>query len=179
MNTVYQHAEFISGRQSGSLLCHISEDNKYTGFLSFLRLIGCLYFKKHFSAIVSLRSVETPQQLLNSFPSSSSEEQHKAWYNAIRSIVSDRITNEEERMPSTTAMWRHWMRLCWIAKMWQGSTKQNPFCDLPPPEVCGWLKDDDGTCTFDWECPEVLSHVKETIDFLTKGCSCKKGCQTK
>ncbi len=36
--------------------------------------------------------------------------QHKTarmlcWYDDIRSIVSDRITSEEDRMPSHTSMW--------------------------------------------------------------------------
>ena len=44
LNTFYQYAEFISGKNSTGYLCHITEDSKRTGFLSFLRLIGSLYF---------------------------------------------------------------------------------------------------------------------------------------
>lgn len=80
LNTFYQHADFISGNQYSGRLCDISEDSKHTGFLSFLRLIGCLYFKKHYSAVASLKSVETPQQLLNSF-ALHPREQHETWYN--------------------------------------------------------------------------------------------------
>lgn len=105
-------------------------------------------------------------------------EQHKAWYSEIRSIVSDRITNEEERMPSLTSMWRHWLRSCWVAKMWSNSIEEDPYQGLPPPEECGWCLDESGAYTYDWECPEVVSKVKDTINFLTKGCSCKKGCKT-
>lgn len=40
----------------------------------------------------------------------------------------------------------------------------------------GW-KLDEGVYTVDWECPDVQSNIKQTIDFLTKGCACKKnGC---
>ena len=92
--------------------------------------------------------------------------------------MSDRITNEEDRMPSLTAMWRHWLRSCWVAKMWHNSTEEDPYNDLPSPEVCGWCKSEGGVYTYDWECPEVISRVTDTIHFLTKGCSCKKGCQT-
>ena len=150
------------------------------GYLSFLRLVGCLYFKKHYSAVVSLKSIETPTQLFNSFPSCSNNahEQHTVWYNAIRSIVSDRITNEEDRMPSATAMWRHWSRSCWVAKMWCNSTEENPYNDLPPPDECGWCRNESGGYVCDWECPEVQRRVTDTIQFLTKGCSCKKGCYT-
>ena len=48
LNTFYQYAEFISGKNSTGYLCHITEDSKRKGFLSFLRLIGSLYFKKHY-----------------------------------------------------------------------------------------------------------------------------------
>ena len=32
---------------------------------------------------------------------------------------------------------------------------------------------------FDWESPELQKQVQDTIGFLTKGWSCKKGCRTK
>ena len=157
---------------SNGLLCHNSEDNKAAGFL---RIIGCLYFKKHYSAVVSLKSIETPQQLLHSFPPDPEVDQHKAWYNAIRSIVSDRIMNEEERMPSLTALW---LCSCWVAKMWYNSTEEDLYDELPPPELCGWCKDEGGDYTCDWEWPEVIKRITDTIDLITKGCSCKNGCQT-
>ena len=111
----FQHAAFITGsKMVGELSSAGDVSNNY---LSFLRLIGTLYFKKHYSAVVSLRSTETPQQLFNSkqSPTGAPKQQHEQWYNDIRAIVSERITNEEERMPSLTSMWRHWLRSCWIA----------------------------------------------------------------
>ena len=55
---------------------------------------------------------------------------------------------------------------------------KNPYSELPSPEKCGWLKLEESTYSFDWECPKIQSQVKDTIDFLTKGCSCKKGCHS-
>ena len=79
---------FITGKNSKVFfLSYISEEDKHTGFLPFLRLVGCLYFKKHYSAVVILTSIETPEQLLNSFPFGSDEEQHQNWY--------DKITNSQ------------------------------------------------------------------------------------
>ena len=75
-------------------------------------------------------------------------------------------------------IWQHWRHSCWVAKMWHNSTEEDPYNDLPPPEQCGWCKDEEGDYTCDWECPEVIQRVTDTIDFLTKTCSCKKGCQT-
>ena len=84
----YQHAQFITGKNCKGFLSYTSEENKHTGFLSFLRLVGYLYFKKHYSAVVNLTSIETPEQLLNFFPFGSDEEQHQKLYDKIRSIVS-------------------------------------------------------------------------------------------
>ena len=101
---------------------------------------------------------------------------HLEWYNSIRAIVSDRITCEQDRMPSHTSMWRHWQRSCWIAGMWSNSSEEDIEDSLPPPEECGWKKANDGSYTVDWECPRVQRQVQDTIEFLTKGCSCRSGC---
>lgn len=82
-------------------------------------------------------------------------------------------------MPSHTSMWRHWIRSCWVAHMWSNSSRENIRESLPSPETCGWKKNSDGSYAFDWECPDVQKKVRDTIDFLTKGCSCKKGCLSK
>ena len=177
LNTFYLHADFSSGKHITWILHYNSEKDKNVGFLSFLRLVGCLYFKKHYSAVVSLKSIETPQQLLNSFPlcSQTADKQHKAWYTEIRSIVSDGITNKEDRMPSVTSLWQHWLRACYVARMWQ-NLKKTLYYALPEPEECGWQRNESGGYTIDWECPKVQRRVTNTIQFLIKGCSCKKGC---
>ena len=180
LNTLYQHASFITGRESYGHLSDTSEERRSRGYYSFVRLIGCLYFKKYYSAIVSLRNIDTPQQLLQSFPAGGNiRQQHKEWYNTIRSIVSDRITNEEDRMPTLTSMKRHWLRSCWVLSMWWSSSEQDPFSKLPKAESSGWTKcAETGEYTIDWECPVVMSKIQSTIDFLTKGCGCKRGCST-
>ena len=66
------------------------------GFLSFVRLIGTLYFKKHLSAFVALKCVQTPVQLFNSIAGHTIEERYELWYRNIQGIVSDRICSEEE-----------------------------------------------------------------------------------
>ncbi len=72
-------------------------------------------------------------------------------------------------------MWRHW-RSCWIAQMWFNSFKEDIHDSLPQPDLYGWTKNNDGNYVLDWECPSVQKLVLETITFLTKGWSCKKGC---
>ena len=40
------------------------------------------------------------------------------------------------------------------------------------------MKGTDGVYSIDWEDPEVQNKIRGTIDFLVKGCTCKKGCKT-
>ena len=54
--------------------------------------------------MVSLKYVETPQQLFNSKPCTSADEQHRLWYDDIRTIIGDRITTRNEGMPSHTSL---------------------------------------------------------------------------
>ena len=172
----FQHASFITGDRMLGSLSDTAENTKSFGFLAFLRLIGTLYFKKHYSAVVSLKGLETPQQLFYACTECDPKERHLEWYNAITAIVGDRITSEQERMPSHTSMWRHWLRTCWVACMWSNSSEDDLQGLLPLPDDCGWTKLPDGSYTLDWECPDVQQQVQDTINFLTKGCSCKKGC---
>ena len=62
--------------------------------------------------------------------------------------------------------------------MWHNSHLPDMYTSLPQPENCGWLCNDDGTYNIDWEAPEIIERVKNTIEFLTKRCTCKKGCRT-
>ena len=61
--------------------------------------------------------------------------------------------------------------------MWQKSTDRDMYASLLPPEHSGWKKDNEGY-EIDWEDNHVISKITGTIKFLTKGCSCKKGCAT-
>ena len=71
LNVFFQHAEFINGVQMPGCLSETSTTNKKSGFLSFIRLVGTLYFKKYLSAFVSVYGFDTPNQLFNSFVDSS------------------------------------------------------------------------------------------------------------
>ena len=178
LNVFFQYADFICGpRLHGSL--HDTANTKQS-FLSFLRLIGCCYFKKHLSAFVSLFNCETPVQLYNSLnPSLPCEERHELWLKNISKTVSDRILHEEERVPSQTALWRHWLRSCWVSSMWRNSPLHDLYSNLPQPEDSGWFRQPDGSYCIDWEAKEVLARLERNIDFLLKGCGCRKGCKSK
>lgn len=79
------------------------------GFFSFLEINRSTVLQETFCSLVSLRGIETPIQLFNAHIQSdnNTKTQHLLWYDDIRGIVSDRITCEQEWMPSHTSMWRH------------------------------------------------------------------------
>jgi len=63
--------------------------------------------------------------------------------------------------------------------MWRHSPESDIFAQLKAPEQSGWKQEENGSYVFNWDSPELQKQVQDTIGFLTKGCSCKKGCKTK
>ena len=119
--------------------------------------------------------MQTPVQLYNSLDHTVSlEDHHQQWLETIRTAIGERITNEEERIPSYTALWRHWLRSCWVHKVWKQAANHNIV--LPQPQQYGWTLNEDGTHSIEWEAEEVVKHIQHTISFLCKGCHCSKGC---
>lgn len=178
LNNFFQYATFICGTNMEGSLEQTQLSDRETGFLAFTRMIGTCYFpKKHLPAFISNKGHSTPLQLYNSIdPSLPSMERHRVWLQEIGRLVSNRITTEEERVPSVTSLWRHWLRSSWVYQMWQCSNQCDIYSSLPKLEDSGWTICEEGRYAIDWEAPEVVEKVKSTIQFLTKGCSCKKGC---
>lgn len=172
LNNFYHYANFIGS------LHKIHPENKDDGFLAFICLIGTTYFKKHLAAFISFYKHDTPKHLYTSLdPSLEPNTKHEVWLQEIRSVVNDRITTEEEKVPSYTSLWRHWLRSCWMAQLWRNSILSDVYSSLPVPEQSGWMCKPDGTYEIEWEAAEAQAKIQSTIDFLLKGCSCKKGCK--
>jgi hypothetical protein len=175
LNTFFQHASFINEIQS---LSEITEGSRELGFLAFLRLIGTVYFKKHLASFISIHNVNTPVQLFNSIePSLSLQDRHKKFLQLIRSVNSDRITTEEERTPSLTALWRHWLRATYVCKLWSNAHLSDIYSNMPLPENSGWISQDN-KYYIDWEDAEVQENITQNINYLLNGCNCKSGCTT-
>ena len=170
----YQHAEFITGDThytSGSLVNTQLDETLKTGFLAFLRLIGTVYFKKHASAFDLL----TPESHFKTFTCTSTEKQHHEWIDSIRQKSWDRSVYESDTVPSTEALWRHWMRSCWVLDMWRQSHSSN--MNLALLTNFGWSETGSGIA-IDWDSEDNLQAVQQRILMLTKGCKCKTGCVT-
>ena len=92
----FENAWFIcSALAAPGTLADTHPHNMKDGCLSFLRLVGSMYFKKHLSSF----TYDTPPALYNSLadPTSTMLEQHKCFIHNIREMVSDKnemITRE-------------------------------------------------------------------------------------
>jgi len=63
---------------------------------------------------------------MNSFEDSLSlTEKHKKWLDLIRQTIWDRISSENESIPSFDALYFHWLRSCWVLHMWQQAECNN------------------------------------------------------
>ena len=187
INVFYQHAAFIAGNETKGRLsdCSLSD------------LIRTLYFNKHYSAFVSLRGIETLQHLTNS---TSLLDQHRVLFNDIRATVSDwglanaiwisiletlAVLNVGSfkcggtHQSGINFSWTEWLAYpsalilgvligtilkCRVKFRRRSISWQRMFMQKRTLWRHGCYKNG-SSC----------GKVQETINFLTKGCSCKKG----
>ncbi|XP_064384664.1 uncharacterized protein LOC135333611 [Halichondria panicea] len=140
MATLFEYSQFIcdSTAQTPGMLSQPDAD----GFLSFIRLVGCAYFRKHKS--VFLPSFPTPMSLFNSLLDSKQHAQvhHSAWLSLMREKIWLRIKYEEEMIPSYDALDRHWKRSCWVQCVWSQATSNN--ITYPVLDGNGWKRMETG-----------------------------------
>ena len=165
MNYLFQYAEFIGGASSFGSLSQTQPGEIKAGFLSLIRLMGTAYFKKNLATMVSKFGCETPTQLLNSIDSQLSQD--RKWYTRIRGVV--KVLSEEHRPPTVETLDEVMLDERNVEKFYFKRPIQRAT------ESHSWLKID----VIDWEAEEVKKNIKETLDFLSKGCTCKTGCKTK
>ena len=111
----FNYASFISANETakGTLAdVSLTGDTYRAGFLSFLRLIGTVYFKKHNTGF----DIPSPVTHYNKFLEchSTTLTIHANWLEDIRQNIWDRISFENDMMPSLDVLWRHWLRSCWV-----------------------------------------------------------------
>ena len=169
----FQHSEFItSGRMNvpGTL----ADTDIETGFLSFLRLVGVVYMKKHASGFNGM----SPQAYFNRFfiPANTPLQNHDTWLENIRQCIWDRVQFENEMTPNKDALHRHWKRVCWVLDFW-GQAENHTIIPKHLSDY-GWMIRDD-TLFVDWDSDINMDTVKERVEGLLKGCGCKTGCHTR
>jgi hypothetical protein len=141
------------------------------GYLSFIRLIGTIYFKKHNTAF----STTTPETHFNSFQTLSVKEQHLNWLNDIRQTIWPRTKFEDEMMPSNDALYFHWKRTCWVRDMWKQADANE--MEVKALSDYGW-QINEGVIGVMWDSAENIKKIRKRAEILLKGCKCKTGCST-
>ena len=170
LNTLYEYCSFIcsdTDQMPGIL------SNTNNGFLSFARLVGCAYFKKHKSAF--LPTYPTPMSLFNSVSEDNPIIIHSTWLQLLRERIWSKIKYEEEMMPSDEALRRHWKRACWVLSVYEQCTQNN--IRYPPLVGNGWNLGN-SNLTIDWDSAENMMNIRQTVALMRKGCGCKTGCQS-
>ena len=170
LQTFFQYATFISPN-SALLLGRL--DAKTDGLLAFLRLIGCLYYKKHTSAF----SDKSPASFLKTFSGKDVLDTHIQWLTSIRETVWGQC-NEDEKdyLPSFEAVRFHWSRACWVSSLWMQADQAT--VEYLPVDDYGWVIES-GVLTIQWDSPENIAHITDVVKQLTSGCSCKKAVKPK
>ena len=173
----FANATFISGGYTitpGTLgNTHLETTDLDLGFLSFLRLIGTIYFKKYASGF----DTQSPATYFKKFicPTKSIKEQHQDWINSIRDNIWSRTKFENQMIPSNEALYLHWQRTCWVLQMWSQADKNTII--LSDMEQFGW-KIVESTLTIIWDSAENIRNIEKRVDAILKGCRCSTGCAT-
>ena len=162
-------AVFISGSPEDGCLFDL---NSQKGLYSFYRLISAVYFFKHSSAFLPNTS---PKALFDTLQVENVHDKHLNFISEIRDKMWERILHETEMMPNPDALKLHWLRSCWVFKLWSQATRQ--FLVLPPLSDFGWkIESNKLECV--WDIDTNFQKIRKTIDWYTKGCACKSGCNT-
>ena len=165
----FQYASFISAGSSPSGILN----NTANGFLAFLRLVGCLYYKKYASAF----SDKSPSHFFKSFSGENILDIHIQWLQKIRERVWQQCNDEEkDYLPSVESLRFHWLRACWVCDVWLQADKSN--VSRLRLDDYGWTIDN-GLVKFKWDTPENIARVVNVVKQLTSGCGCKMDCKTK
>jgi len=121
LSAFYQYATFIaSGVEPIGSIRLISLNRKDYSLYSFLRLVGCAYFRlhasvfEHASPVALYNSVSTTRDVM---------ETHTKWLDVIRNGVWLRADSEANNVPTVEALAFHWHRCLWVLGLWNSSTE--------------------------------------------------------
>ena len=120
LSAFFQYASFIASGDPQGSIGNINLNGSDLSFFSFVRLVGCTYFKSHTSAFKKA----TPVALFHSFSNPTSLwDHHSQWLAAISKNVWLRADSESKTVPNIEALQLHWRRSLWVLAMWQMATQ--------------------------------------------------------
>ena len=175
LNSLFEYSDFICSN-SDQIPGTLAQPESEQSLLSFFRLVGCTYFRKHKAAFLPM--YPTPMSVFHSL---SRDKQtplahHNTWLQFLRERVWSRIKYEEEMIPSDDALERHWKRSCWVLAVWKQANDNN--INYPPLNGNGWKQTDSELLQIDWDSDFNICKVCTRVALIRKGCGCKTGCMT-
>ena len=175
--TFVKKVDFISSGPNlkGSLSDFDSDPE--LGFLSFLRLVGCEYFSKsEFEFKDMCKNMMTPENVFRYIAKDHKTdlENHTYFIQAIRDALFKRCA-EEQNLPTVDALRLHWLRSCWVCKVYAQADKKSTV--YPSLTEFGWVFQDN-KLKIVWDTPENIQAIESKIKLWTEGCGCKTGCTT-
>ena len=144
--------------------------NHRSSFLAFCRLIGYEYFKICHTSFIR-DAIYTAEDLFKCYYCSEYDklQNHLRWLNLIRKATHSSGKNEEHFLPSSAALELHWMRSCWVCKIWQQADQATMV--MPKVEDHGWQLDAEQHLTVRWDSNVNIRQVEARIHCFTKGCA--------
>ncbi len=120
LSAFFQYATFIAaGVDPIGSMGSISLNRSDCSLYSFLRLVGCAYFRLH----ASMFEHTSPVALYNSISSTGDIwDTHTKWLDLIRNGVWLRADSEANNVPTAEALRFHWYRCLWVLGLWNSST---------------------------------------------------------
>lgn len=62
------------------------------------------------------------------------KQRHNQWLETIQKQIWDRVTYENDIIPYTSTLWRHWLWSCWVTNTWKQADKKNMVIEAPQKE---------------------------------------------
>jgi len=175
-NTLFDYAKFITGDTSFGTPNMTEVGKQDCGFYSFIRLVGCEYFRSVASKFICQLQVAKADLLFDITLSEANDnirQAHSLWLDKIRSVVSLNSENEDYYLPSTDALELHWKRVCWVAQVWESAAIR--YISYPDVVLYGWTISN-GVLSVVWDSEDNFQRCEKLVKFWTRGCQCKKAC---
>ena len=176
-DTFCKNANFISSGKEPytGTLSQLDPDTNY-GFLAFLRLVACEYFRKcavEFKNNCPDMQIETLFKYLSKSQNTPLEN-HVLLINTIREALFKRC-DEEHNIPTVEALHFHWLRSCWVCKTWAQADENGII--YPEIDQYGW-RIEGSNVHFVWDTNENIQKAHNRLKLWTEGCNCKTACVT-
>ena len=173
LSTFFQYASFIASGDPPSSIGEVSLDKESLSIFSFIRLVGCAYFKSYASTF------EHPTPVIYSNPSSTWDH-HTKWLARIRKTVWLREDSDSTCLQKMR--WIYQVHVCVHALVTTPVTCTiitlcHKYANIALTGY-GWSRQGESLDVV-WDVPRNIQRAKQRAKPVLGGCKCKTGCGTR